>query len=113
MELLELTPEVIKRWLAQLAYGKEEYVVGNDMPIHMRDSTLEQAKKAVSCFMPYNMPNWCNGQGNPTKHTSVANVINDVKKSEVRREGVASKAKRPLSERARISQNKSTSPERG
>jgi hypothetical protein len=97
-ELLELTPEVIKRWLALLAYGKEEYVVGKDMPTLMRSSSLEQAKKGVSYFMPYNMPNWVNGQGNPTKHTSVATVINDVKKSECRRQGRASKAKRPLRE---------------
>jgi hypothetical protein len=97
-ELLELTPEVIKRWLARMAYGKEDYVVGVDMPRLMRSSTLKQAKKAVSFFMPHNKPAWCNGQGNPTKDSSVSGVISDVLKSEVRRQGVPSKAKRPLRE---------------
>jgi hypothetical protein len=31
-----VAPEVIKRWLAQMAYGKEEYVVGVDKPMHTR-----------------------------------------------------------------------------
>jgi hypothetical protein len=97
-ELLELTPQVICRWFSKMAYGKEVYVVGVDKPVCARHTTLQQAKKGISFFMPNNLPSWCNGQGNPTKDASVLGVISDVKKSECRREGVPSNAKRPLRE---------------
>ena len=96
--LLKLTPVVIKCWLSKMAHGKEVHDANNDNPTFARSSTLEQAKKAVSFFMPNKNPQWCNGQGNPTKHSDVTQVIKDVKKAEVRGLGRPSQAKRPLRE---------------
>ena len=84
---------------------KEDYCNGKDIkgtvpdkPIK-RSSTIEQAKKAVSFYMPYNRPAWINGGGNPTKHSMVLKVIHDIKQTEARRQGVKTKAKRPLREK--------------
>ena len=65
-------------------------------PVHGRSDSLYYAKKALSKFMPYRNANWVNGQGNPTKSNLVNDMIKQVKKFEVRGEGGASNAKRPL-----------------
>ena len=46
--------------------------------------------------MPENTPQWCNGQGNPTKHSMHRKLIDVIKKCEVRGEGADSKVKRAL-----------------
>jgi hypothetical protein len=100
-DLLRLEPKVIQRWLSKRAYGKEEYDPKVDLPIHARSCSIEQAKKAVSFFMPNKIPAWVDGNGNPTKHSAVLAVIRDVKKAEGKHQGFrpkAKKKKRPLSE---------------
>ncbi|KAG6942975.1 hypothetical protein JG688_00017835 [Phytophthora aleatoria] len=50
-ELLCITPDLLCRWTNKRAYGDPE--PNEDMrPIHIRSSTLEIAKKAISAFMP-------------------------------------------------------------
>jgi len=97
-QLIELNPTVVKHWLAFKAYGKEVYDPEKDEPKKQRANSLEFAKKAVSYFMP-NKNEWVNGFGNPTKHSSVHQVIAHVRKAEARRRGAESKAKRPLTEK--------------
>jgi len=97
-ELLELNPTVIRRWLTMKAYNKEVYNPDVDAPTEVRSSTIANAKKFVSFFMP-NKTKWVNGVGNPTRHASVNKVISDVKKAEVRRRGKADCSKRPLTEK--------------
>ncbi|EJK52776.1 hypothetical protein THAOC_27919 [Thalassiosira oceanica] len=94
-QLLELKPEHIEGWLKMKAYGTDCPDIENgDRPIHARSSSLENSKKSVSFFMPNKYPQWCNGQGNPTKSSLLAEMIKDVKLFEVRGEGSESKAKR-------------------
>jgi len=97
-QLLELKPNVVKRWMAKKAYGKEEYDPKRDVPKGARASSLEMMKKAVSYFMPNKTVPWVNGAGNPTRHSSVHKVIADVKKAEARHQGRSSKSTRPLRE---------------
>ena len=96
-QLLQLQPQHIHNWLADKAFRKAKYSVeGGDKPVHARASSLEYLKKAISFFMPYQSANWCNGQGNPTKHSMHRELIDTVKKCEVRGEGASSRAKRAL-----------------
>ena len=98
-ELLELTPLDIKRWLANKAFGDPEYnVQKGDRPVHARSSTLEFCKKSISFFMPNRMPHWVNGAGNPTKSAAVNDILKEVKKFEVRGEGVGDCSMRPITE---------------
>mmetsp|Transcript_36970 Transcript_36970/g.89819 ORF Transcript_36970/g.89819 Transcript_36970/m.89819 type:complete len:692 (-) Transcript_36970:70-2145(-) len=97
-QLLGLNPTVVKRWMANKAYGKEEYDKTSDAPKGARATSLEMMKKAVSYFMPNKAVPWVNGAGNPTRHSSVHQVIADVKKAEARHQGRSSKKVRPLRE---------------
>ncbi|KAG2777348.1 hypothetical protein PC129_g13700 [Phytophthora cactorum] len=46
-----ITPDLLCRWMNKRAYGDPE--PNEDMQlIHIRSSTLELAKKAISAFMP-------------------------------------------------------------
>lgn len=96
-QLLNITPNDISGWLKKLAYGKTNPGPG-DNPTEARSSHLEQAKKAVSYFMPNQHP-WVveHSSGNPTRSRIVNKVIKDVKQAEVRKLGRASNAKRDLS----------------
>lgn len=93
---LSITPNDIERWLKKIAYGKPN-PGPNDHPTEARSTHLEQAKKAVSYFMPNQHP-WVveHGSGNPTRNKIVNKVIKDVRQAEVRRLGRASNAKRDL-----------------
>ena len=48
--------------------------------------------------MPNHHPQWCNGQGNPTKSEVIIRFINQIKLLEVREEGAPTKAKRALTQ---------------
>ena len=81
--------------MAKKTFGKEDYNIDKGSQsdkAKIRSSSLEYRKKAVSFFMLNKKPTWCNGQGNPTKSDAVTDLIKDVKKCEVRRIGVPSKA---------------------
>ena len=95
-EVLEIQPEDVCRWFRDEAHGDPE---PNHEPttLLLRSSTLEQRKKAISHYMPAKHPH-VNGAGNPTRHSSVNNIISKVKRLECRGLGVDSQAKRPLRE---------------
>ena len=94
-ELLELTPLDIKRWMSDIVFGDPD-PGPDDRPTHGRSASLEQAKKAVSFFMPNKSMPWCDGRGNPTRSAAVNDLIKEVKRFEVRGEGANSQVKRPL-----------------
>ena len=96
-ELLDVTPDDVAGWMNTIAYGTANPGPDNK-PTLARHSGLEQAKKAVSFFMPHRDSPW-NVQaefGNPTRATPVNNVIKAVKRSQVCKEGKASQAKRDM-----------------
>jgi hypothetical protein len=97
-QLLEIQPIDVKRYLCWKAYDDPDPNIDNGArPTNGRSDSLYYAKKALSKYMPYKNANWVNGQGNPTKSVLVNEMIKQVKKKfEVRGEGSASNAKRPL-----------------
>jgi hypothetical protein len=96
-QLLEITPVDVKRYLCMKAYNDPDPKIDNGArPTNGRSDSLYYAKKALSKYMPHRTANWINGQGNPTKSALVNDMIKQVKKFEVRGEGVPSNAKRPL-----------------
>jgi hypothetical protein len=96
-ELLALTPAEIMRWVCRKAYGMPEPCVDNH-PTLCRSTLLEFWKKAISSFMPNGLMSWnvLSNVGNPTKSIEVNDLIKAVKKKEVRKQGKASTARRPL-----------------
>lgn len=95
--LLKISPEDVCRWMNYRAFGEPD--PGEDAkPVQARASTLEYAKKAISCFMPRLTVPWdpIRKEGNPTRSEVVNKVIKSVKRFEVRREGVKSAARRPI-----------------
>ena len=80
------------------AYGDPD-ANDNDMPpTLLRHNTILNEKKAISFFMPaQNIPwNQVAQQGNPTRSPQVARLISNMKRFQVRRQGVSSKARRAL-----------------
>ena len=69
-----------------------------DHSTHCRSSTLDQAKKAISYFMPNKHIAWNvdTNTGNPTRSPQVTAVIRLVKRNEVRQQGRRSSARREL-----------------
>ena len=97
VQIVQLQPQHIHDWLAYKAFRKVKYSLeSGDKPIHARSSSLEYLKKAISFFMPYQSASWCNGQGNPTKHSMHRELIDKIKKCEVRGDGAPTRAKRAL-----------------
>lgn len=96
-QLLDITPDDVARWMKKTAYGTPT-PGPNDNPTNCRSSNLEQAKKAVSFFMPNKHMPWDvrSNSGNPTRSIPVNDVIKDVKKAEVRKQGRPSQAKRDI-----------------
>ncbi|KAI9981083.1 hypothetical protein PInf_010492 [Phytophthora infestans] len=96
-ELLEITPDDVCHWMNYRAFG-DRSPTEDANPVNARASTLEYAKKAISSFMPRRTVPWdpIRNEGNPTRSEAVNAVIKKVKRSEVRREGVQSAARRPI-----------------
>ena len=96
-ELFHLTPDHIYAYLAYKAFGTTQ-PSDTDKPTKGRSNSIEYAKKAISYFMPNKMMKWDlqNNSGNPTKSVIVNELIKRIKKAEVRREGKASAARRPM-----------------
>ena len=96
-ELLELKPEHIYAFMANQVYGKPN-PSDDDKPLNGRSSTLEYMKKAISFFMPNKLAGWNveTRSGNPTRSVEINELIKTVKKKEVRKEGKASSARRPM-----------------
>ena len=96
--LKELTPEDLMRWLNKKVFGDES--PSENSRALVRSSAIAYWKKALSYFMPNKLMQWneINRVGSPTKSTLINDLIKRVKKLEVRKLGVASKARRPLNE---------------
>ncbi|KAJ8550596.1 hypothetical protein ON010_g10473 [Phytophthora cinnamomi] len=96
-DLLNISPEDVCRWINYSAFGEPD-PSDDAKPVRARSSTLEYAKKAISCFTPRLTVPWdpIRKEGNPTRSESVNKVIKSVKRFEVRREGVKSAARRPI-----------------
>ena len=95
--LLEVTPLTIRDFLVHKAYGTKD-IDDKSRPIKLRSSTLQQYKKGISKYMVRKNQPWDEvfESGNPTRSTVVNQCIKDVQKFEVRAEGVATNARRPL-----------------
>jgi hypothetical protein len=93
-ELAPLTPDDVARWMCQKAYGTPEPEPDAN-PTQARSSSLHYWKKAISYYMLNRLMPWnaVSGQGNPTRSIEVNTLIKKVKKKEVRKEGVSSKAR--------------------
>jgi hypothetical protein len=92
-----VTSDDICRFFKQEAYHTDDPT--EDMrPTFCRSSNLEAHKRAISHFMPRKLIPWdpISLIGNPTKSKEVNELINCIKKFECRREGVPSKARRPI-----------------
>ena len=98
-ELRALTPNDVVRWMSVKTYGIADPPIDLN-PKFVRSSTLAFWKKAISYFMPDRLVSWVSGrnEGIPTRSTDVNNLIRRVKKKEVRKQGVSSKAKRPMTQ---------------
>ena len=96
-QLLGVMPNDVARYLNQKAFRTEE-PTDEDLPIYARSNTLKAMKKQLSVFMPRQNIQWdsIRKEGNPTKAAEVNDVIKRVMKFEVRRQGVASQARRPV-----------------
>ena len=94
-QLLAIRPIDIVRWMCRDAFGTPE-PGPEDKPTERRSSGLAFAKKAVSYFMPNKHMHWNveTEAGNPTKSVAVNELIKQVKKLEVRKQGKPSNAKR-------------------
>ena len=95
--LLQITPKHIVEYFNFRAYGVRE-PTEDDRPTQARSSTLMYTKKALSKFMPRKHQTWdyIRAEGNPTRSEDVNQMIDQVKKFEVRKEGVPPSAVRPL-----------------
>ena len=96
-ELLQLTPTDICEFFCLKVYGTT--TPGPDAkPQFGRSTSLESYKKNISYYMPNKLIGWnvATQTGNPTRSVPVNQLIKDVKKAEVRRQGKSSCARRPL-----------------
>ncbi len=98
-ELRALTPHDVVRWMNVKAFGIPD-PPSDANPTLARSNSLAYWKKAISFFMPDRLVVWVSGrnEGNPTRSIEVNSLIKRVKKKEVRKQGVLSQAKRPLTE---------------
>jgi hypothetical protein len=69
-------------------------------PTLARSNTLKFWKKALPLFMPDCLMEWSRTQeeGNPTRSIEINELIKQVKKKEVRKQGAASKTRQPMKE---------------
>jgi hypothetical protein len=97
--LSAITPEEIAEYLCYKSFGTS-HPTDDDIPTSCRSTTLHFYKKSISYFIPNKHQQWDVDarRGNPTKSPQVNGIINRVKKSEVRAEGVPPQARRELTE---------------
>ena len=95
--LAAITPADLMRYLNHRCFGNETPPLDAN-PVGCRSSSISFWKKAISYFMPNRLLvyNELSNQGNPTRSREVNDLIKRVKKKEVRRQGVASSARRPM-----------------
>ena len=96
-QLLSLTPKDICCYFNLKAFGTNHPTDDSTSKLG-RSSSLMFYKKAISFFMPHKLMSWKiqSMTGNPTKSIEVNNLVKKVQKLEVRKQGKASQARRPL-----------------
>jgi len=84
-------------WQTRCSYGHPD-PGHDDNPTLGCSSSLEYYKKALSYFIPYRLASWnpMTNSGNPTRSQPIIDLIKAVKKKEVRKQGKATSAVRPL-----------------
>ena len=75
-EPLEQTLLDIKHWMCDIVFSDPD-PRPDDWPAQGHSSSLEQAEKAVSFFMPNKSMQWHDGRGNPTRSATVDNLMKD------------------------------------
>lgn len=93
----ELQPAQIVSWMKKKVYGTAT-PAEDAQPTNGRSSSLEYYKKSLSHYMPNRLATWNSlaAVGNPTRSIEVNNFIKMIKKKEVRKQGKATSARRPL-----------------
>ena len=91
-----ITPADLMRYFNKITFDDED--PDDDTSPTVRSSLLEFYKKALSFYMPNRMMVWneISNCGNPTRCTLINDMIKRVKKMEVRKQGVPSRARRPM-----------------
>lgn len=94
-ELLEITPEDLRKWLSLMAYHNEN-PTRDDHPIYATLHSLKYTKKAVSYFMVHSNVPWNDVTrfGNPTRSKQVNSLLQHIKKLENADQGKPSNADR-------------------
>lgn len=94
--LAQLTPKDLMRWFNFQVFGTET-PTEEDNP-KKRSIIVEFWKKALSYFMTDRLMVWnvISNVGNPTRCAELNDLVKKMKKKEVRKQGVASQARRPL-----------------
>ncbi len=97
--LQELTPQDLMRWFNMKIFGVEN-PPDTATPTLLRSSSILFWKKSISYFMSNRNHAWNEilNTGNPTRSDKILTLIKQVKKKEVRGEGIRSQARRPLEE---------------
>ena len=95
-QLQRVTPKDLMRYFNKITFDSED--PGEDASPTVRSSSLEFYKKALSFYMPNRLMVWneISNCGNPTRCTLINDLIKRVKKMEVRKQGVPSRARRPM-----------------
>jgi hypothetical protein len=95
-ELALITPEHIVAFFSTIVF--QTLQPNNDSVAKMRVDSILYKKKAISFFMVDKKATWNQSlqSGNPTRSTAVNEFVDYMKKKQVRRQGVESKACRPL-----------------
>lgn len=94
-EMLEITPEDVRKWMCLMAYHTEN-PSKEDHPIYATGNSLDYTKKALSYFMVHCGVPWNNVTrfGNPTRSKQVNSLLNHIKKMENSDQGKSSNADR-------------------
>ena len=96
--LIELMLEDIMRYFYFETFGVENPKEEEKHRPKLRSSCIEFWKKSLSSFMPNRLMHWdeMSKRGNPTRSIAINNFIKLLKKLEVKKLGVQSKARRAM-----------------
>jgi len=94
----QLTAHDILEWFNHAMYGVGEPAEGHDLNPMICSNTLKYWKTALSFFMPNRLTPWneISDAGNPTRSRNLNDLIQKVKKKEMRGQGVSSQARRSI-----------------
>jgi hypothetical protein len=100
--LMQLRPHHIVKWMHWKAFKREEVDYNNNdhRSLYFHASSLEAAKRAISHYMPMDVPwNDATQTGNPTRHRTVHKVLKRVRELECKGLGAKNRTVCDLTER--------------